>query len=229
MLKYETSKEKKIAVAYKERTKLFTKDFILALCIAIAIHLSFVLLFRIKEIGLLIKINPKNLVFKVESDLALNEVSIDELPSGNGEEVVPAPMDEGMATLDSTTIFAIEKYNKSPFHYIETPLPCFFLDDLISKNESSKKKEIVLSHELSSKKILNAEILKALGQAGKEASVAFKVQVDDATGRVFWSELYRSSGKRFWDKQAAEIIHQLEFAPLENAFVSLGEIELYFQ
>lgn len=230
MLKYERiTKENKIAVTYKDRTALFTTDFILALTVAILLHLSFLFLFDIKEIGLLLRLSPSTLIFNVESDLILNQISVEAESGKAHEDIIREPPYEELF-LVSMPPFSIEKNFDESLHHFDSKMLYIPYEERFSSLPASVKKkvDVILYHEMAGKEITNQHEIAAFEKIKEKGYAKFNVQVDDQLGKVIWSELKGSSGNRVLEQHAKQLLSTLAFAQKEDSFVSLGEVEIIF-
>ena len=228
MLKYERiAKDNKIAVTYKDRTSLFTTDFILALATAIGLHLSFLLLFSIKDIGLLFHMKPSKLIFNVESDPILNQITLD-AEAEQGEAFLSEPPYDGRMTL-TMPIFNVEKHFDESLMHSDTVSLGLPWEERFPKTQSLLKGvEVQLYHAMANRTILNKEAIVEFEKIHGKGYSQFQVQVDDQLGQVIWSELKSSSGNRLLDQKAKQLLHALTFDRIANSFVTLGEVEIIF-
>lgn len=227
MLKYEkTAKDNRILVTFKDRTPLFTQDFAKALAIAVFLHGSFIFLFNIKDIGLLMSFRPANLVFNVESVLASNQVSLEEETAGRSrEDAMQEPPYENLFLVQMPLI-DIEKSFDESLHHLDGKI----LDEVefLPPAKRKKKIEILLSHEMANKKIINESEIAKFEKIEEKGYAKFNVQVEDKTGKIIWSELKTSSGLKKLDQQARKLLAALEFEAAENSFATAGEVEIFF-
>lgn len=230
MLKYERiAKDNKIAVTYKDRTTLFTKDFTLALTVAILLHLSFVFLFNIKDIGLLFRLSPPTLIFNVESDLILNQISLDAESVKAHEDIIREPPYEELFVV-AMPPFNVEKHFDESLQHLDSKMLFTPYDERFSITPAipKKKVEVILYHDMAGKEIVNEHDIAGFEKIKESGYAKYHVQVDDQLGKVIWSELKDSSGNRVLEQHAKQLLSTLVFDKSENSFVSLGEVEIIF-
>lgn len=227
MLKYKRiSKENKITVTFNDRATLFTKDFITALILAIALHLSFISLFNIKDIGLLLAMRPSPLNFNVESVLLNNQISLD-TGSIKIDDVILEPIYDGVA-LASLPFFIIERHFDETLQHLDQKIMALPFEERFATNKNNEKRkpiEVIFYHELAGKEVMHMAELEKIPQKG---FAKFNVQVEDQSGRVIWSELKGSSGIKSVELLANRLLQTLCFKPVEDSFVTLGEVEIIF-
>ena len=61
-----------------------------------------------------------------------------------------------------------------------------------------------------------------------QSLIKIHIQVNDKTGKVFWTKLTETSGNKYLDQIARRMVKLLEFERVENSFISEGEIEILF-
>lgn len=219
MLTYEYVSNK-ILVAYRDSYRLINKDLLIAFCIATIVHLSFLFVFRIKEFNFFLKYQP-TIEFKVESDLT-GALSIDTAQTCLDRSIVNGPCLKESFSIPQMTL--TKTFDQELLFLRDQIIEPFFENHFTKR--AKLPLELVLSHQLFGREIANKALLPT-NDINEEGTVIFRVQVDDTTGRVFWSELVHSSGSRELDKRAIELLSQLEFVAHGN-FMSLGEIEFHF-
>lgn len=224
MLHYEkSSKENQLIIAYKNQKGIFTKDFFLALLIAALIHGSFVLLFNIKDIGLLSSFSA-NLSMNVESDLAYLYNELGQEAFGNFEvktAILEPPFFEKFPPMEEIT------FSPMPKNELIADLPPLILPKIYEpkfvKEGAEKRQELHFSFlgDFSEK-----ERVIPLNEFEKNFLARFSIKIDERSGRIFWIEPILSSGSLALDQKLLNIIKGIQMEPNDDAFVKSGEIEI---
>lgn len=232
MLHYErVSKENQVAVTYKERTTLFSRDFLIGFSIALFLHLFFLFFFHIKELNILSSF-PIAIPMHVESDVAASfgDLSLD---TKTNEDFLKDTLEPPLGLLPPffTLEFRSERQSEDPH-----PFPSWHTlqaaewDELLFESVAPKREPAIffqLSRGLSDKVPLPFE-LKPIPLEAQNQLVRFQVQVDDTTGTIFWIESIKNTGVAEIDNYAANLLKEMRFEPESDSFISDGEIEVHF-
>lgn len=223
MLGVERRRNNTIAVTYKDRTSLFTKDFIFSLSIAIAFHISFLLLFHIKEIGSLFNFPSQDLTFQVESDPVLHQILAEADSSQHFRGWVDMPAYEGITAMAMPNLVIENHLDNALLHLDHQVL---FSKDLsfTEKEPVSKDIEIYVSHQLAGREITYLPDL----PIRERGYAIYDVQIDENSGKIVWAKLKSFSGKPKLELQAKQFLDQMVFQKKENGFIGLGEVRIVF-
>lgn len=233
MLKLEkVYKTGEINITLREQDRFLTKNLLIALGIAIALHLTGVLLFHV------------NLFKIVGSQTQLPTIPLDiEIPSfeeGGGalsaldqEDLLYLLMKEpkGMA-LSFPSVPEIVPYSLSlEGNVADQTRPVVFSQediypiDIFSTREGpSIPTSIIVSGPLSENEFYGESL--SIPETKMAGRVFYEVQVENRTGLIFWHEY--KEGNNLLKSMGEEIIRKLRFLPNENDFVTRGNIEIVF-
>lgn len=245
MLKLErTSHDHDVSVTFRNKEHFFTRPFLTAFGVALAIHLGLILLFQISPLKIRWN-NTSSLPIIVETDLArpgenlvVANISPDALPD-NILLKAPPPL----PFLASYPLFLhnrqIEYIEESPagvnlFNEIEKEI---YLPTFSPAGSSSLKPiSVLISGPLASRALINNPLTKdyrtnvlseLIVQIPKH--LLYSVLVDEQSGRIFWHEPLQQTDNAALEKFVTSIIYGLQFAPTPSAFVTAGKIELHLR
>ncbi|MGK5593893.1 MAG: energy transducer TonB [Parachlamydiaceae bacterium] len=221
MLTYEYVSNK-ILVAYKDSQRFINKDLLIAFSIALAVHLLFLFLFKIKEFNFFFKYQPL-IEFKVESDLAGGVLGIDTSKACLNNKFIEAPC-FGENFVAPSLVLTKKTLDPGVLDLRDHMIEPYFESSF--EEEIKQPLKIILSHNLAGHEMVNKNLLPSR-EIKEEGTVIFRVQIDDMSGRVFWFELIHSSGHPHLDKSSIELLNQIEFVT-HGQFMTLGEIEFHF-
>lgn len=236
MLKLEkVYKTGEINITLREHDRFLTKNLLIALGIAVALHLTGVLLFHV------------NLFKIVGSQTQLPTIPLDiEIPSfeeGGGalsavdqEDLLYLLMKEpkGMA-LSFPSVPEIVPYSLSlEGNVADQTRPVVFSQediypiDIFSTREGpSIPTSIIVSGPLSEIEFYGDGVKSlSIPETKMAGRVFYEVQVENRTGLIFWHEY--KEGNHLLKSTAEEILKKLKFSPNEDGFVTRGNIEIVF-
>jgi hypothetical protein len=233
MLTIEKDNEGKfIAIREKSSDGRWNRTFLAALAIAFFLHSAAALLIQVEPIQVsetLIVLSPAS----VQSDLNLTE----------GSNLVASKIEPRQAKLfllpPTSKLPTISEPAKTPFltsmisfNKDERISPRFF-DVLKRGNRITTIDPIPSSNDLKvTFQIFGKLTNRTLATKIKEYSskqpfhVICEVQVDDRTGKIFWSEFYPPLLNQEAEQIAENLLSELTFAPKTNSFITKGTIEI---
>lgn len=236
MLKLErASREGMISVIVRDKENLFTQPFTLAFCIAIAIHLSLILLFHVAPF----KIGMNDTIFpptRVEADALTKESAIAEIePAIQTIRGLPSPPPSRPQTLHEPKFLTVRpmEYRKAEsttataFNKIENVIYQPEFTPLVAKHQ--KPLEILISGILAEQKLLSNGINDKAIPSSNELRITYSVMVEGRTGKIFWFES-KQHQQHFSaiDKFAESLLNDMKFAANPEMIAMSGEIELHF-
>lgn len=250
MLKLErVSHDNQISVGLRDKKQLFTRSLVTALSIAVGLHLLLLVLFNVSPIKIRWG-NSSFLPVMVEADvsspndsLVLASINHNLQPRTNLLEPKPSlpafPASPTFLPSRQMEFISEKVHTANPFSQIEKAIyqPTF----PPSRQQSvSKPIQLVISGPLATKTILknpvDQVVLPALTSSVKQNArdkmdhlrVIYSVQVDEQTGRIFWTEQKQKTDIPQLDLLAESILKNLQFVSTPASVATSGEIELHF-
>lgn len=243
MLKLEkTSRDHDVSVAFCSKEHFFTRPLLTALAVALGIHLGFIILFQVSPLKIRWDNTPilpsivETELLPPGENLVMAKIDLEALPD-NILTKAPPPLPfladlplflpnrhiefKGQAQALTTLFTEIEK---------EIYLPSFSQAGSPSLGPLS----VHISGPLANKKLINDHLQKYPTNIFSELNtkapqrLLYSVLVDEQSGSVFWHELVEKGVNEAMEKMGSGIIYGLEFAKMPSAFVTAGQIELYF-
>lgn len=207
----------KVSFAFKERIKLWTPQFTLALIVALAIHLVGLLLFRV-DLGVLLTARDPLPSVKVSSYVPLVEV----LPDSNSRLTVASFLDvERKESPDIPNLPLIPlEMEMNPL--IDLALPIAF-DLSFFPNKAINSAAWL---QFSGSGFAHTEMIKELmGPEGTHASLSYR----SSAGTLFWLEWLQTTGDLQLDRQIELFLKSLQTALPAHRLVTEGIIEITFK
>ena len=217
------------------KDKLFTKEFVKSLLIALSLHLISLLIIDVhtfQEIGVFtyppVSVNINMGTEPQIESMMTSSLQIDDNGSYTLESETPIPP---LPKMPPPTIDTRLPHNKAlatykqhfsqiermPYQDITKPLSFF----------KSSQININISGDLADKHLLSSpnNTINHLNIYG-EFYVSFHVQMDEKTGQIFWH--YKESSSNDLDSFAEELLKELQFEPSKDSFITEGKIEFIF-
>lgn len=244
MLKLQrNSQGQEISVAFRSKERFFNRPFLIALSVALAIHIGLILMFHIAPIKIRWS-TASTLPTIVETDLAQKEGSsvtasftVNELTDRLLSTAPPSlPLLADTPIFSKVHHFELNEGSSSIFDLFNDIEQEAYLPAFSPANASSLKPiSVIISGPLAIKILLN-DPLKEINNVDicRELKVCspkqlcYFVRVDEQTGKVFWHESINPSENGAVEAFAVKIIYGLQFETSPIAFVSKGSIELHF-
>lgn len=235
------SREGIISVIMRDKEYLFTRPFAIALTIAVAIHLTLLILFHVGPF----KIGSNETVFtptRVEADAATIESVVAEAKPAvhtlRGLPTVPnsipiLPHDPKFLMVRPVEYTKAESATNQAFSLIEQQIYQPEFDPLLRSQQ--KPLEIIISGVLGEHKLLgglinqeNQPLPKVSNPKTDSQRVIYSVMVQGQTGRIFWFEPAQLSYDTVVDKYTENIMRQMKFATDPKTIAINGTIEFHF-
>lgn len=207
-LRLETDKNSKVHLTINSRTSLWTKDFLIALGIALLTHIAALTLFSV-ELGSFLNLNEKPVTFLVSAD------TMAPITSEHGDEIAEIPpflILKNLKNVDREEIsFSVPspKFDLSNLDLSDFNHPGFSYFT-ISQGPTFAKEPT----QLQSKKICKAKL---------------EFKAESRTGQIFWLNFIESSGDIKLDQQ---ILNELKSAKIQSNSKTIafhGVIEVEFR
>lgn len=236
MLKLEKTSRNGLKVVFRNKENRFTQPFAIAFGIAVGIHLGLVILFHVVpfKIGMNENVFPPT---RVHADTALKESAIAQIAPAvqsirglpplpvSGPTVPPHPKFLAFRPV----VFSSAENSATPsFAQIEKEVyqPEFNPLD----NRPKKPFQIMISGVLAEHGLVSDGIDKKTIPALKKDSVriAYAVQVEGKTGRIFWYEPKQGVLDAAVTRFAEAVLQDMKFA-MDPAMIAMGgEVEMHF-
>lgn len=239
------SREQQIHVFIRDPERQFSHTFLMALGIAVGIHLTALLVFHVIPFRLSFD-GPLLPPVHVESDLAAPMEVLDSGVLANTDRDL-APLryylepKKSMPSLpkppQSSLVRQVEYIKESsiatnPFLGLESDLlqPDFEVFDKTAVN--LQPFDLFLTGTISGAKLiddgLRDKFLPNINQLEKQYRATYAVQVESQTGHIFWFEPKQTTAIEVLDKLAEKILLDMKFIKDKKAFVLSGEVEILF-
>lgn len=222
MLRVEKSKNCQINVCFRKRESCFNPLFLKALGLALAIHLSGFIFFRIHP-------------FKSDSNFIFPPIQVVSQPKLESSLVaIEHPSTENLS-------FPIAMFTPAPFMMPNPPdfsapaLETSSLENVPSISIPIEKTyypiQIHVSGHLANRKLVEGtpdlSPRRTFQSESQQYHLTYRVQVDPETGVVFWIDKLLSSNLKAVDKQVERILHQLRFETNANLDGTQGQIDFF--
>lgn len=228
MLKIERlSKDRKISITVKDRTKLFTPRFALALALAFAVHFLGAVLFHI-DLGVLSTARDSLSAMIVSSDHTIwSKASphfAEQAPIDNPYLVLAPPV----GPIPTSYFPAIRS------HLFKTQTRVEKLETALATSIDIPKKEPVADHLVPIRLHLSRglslqqyslEVPQLIARQGFSAHL--EVKVDPSTGKIFWMDWKQSNGDRKTNHEIEELLKSLKFKLDSQINIAKGEIDIF--
>lgn len=239
MLKLEKASREQISITMRDKERLFTRPLAIAFAIALGYHLLFLILFHVVPL----KLHVSQTIFppvQVEID-GNQEVAV--LANIDSQQMYSSGLPERnpvLPALPSRPSYSEERFleyfqeqarNWNPFQQLEQSVyqPEFMplVHDVVPPIR------ILISGPLSEIELVDDGIDKVFptlrgNSQQNEWKVSYHVMVKEQTGRVFWFEPVIQTHIQAIDHFAEQVLRDLRFNPMKDAFVTAGDIELMF-
>lgn len=237
MLKLEKTLRREIAISLRQQERVFNQTFLIALGIAIVLHLLPFLLFHIKPF----KISNHgtiSLPTHVESDLNtahpfdFDSWVFSQIETKRKFSDLFAPQ-ISFPELPKMSVDLKEKIDKNQLF---TDIEITHLDQLllpITFLTTRDSIQIYISGPLAEKKALEIPYkqLKDLGFETKETCcnsyrVIYDVRVQDESGEIIWFETKERIAEKKYQELADKILEEIRFSPKKNCCITSGQVEI---
>ena len=246
MLKLERhSRLGSVDVLLRHRESLLTPRFLLALSLALFIHLTGLLLFQIKPYFVrdIARLYPpveisidfvKGEEGRVEAQISGDKKSFYffDLPtSAPTFPLLPLTVSKELLTYQDIPL------KKDPFAKLTGELvddELFHLDKLSPSARPAHPIDIRISGSLSRLKVIDEGWSGrdfpgiGFGKRAKNHHTVFEVKVDDRTGHIFWHELQNTLKKTALVAYADKILNRMRFEKDPRGFITEGQVEINF-
>lgn len=253
MLRLEkVSRNREIHISLRAKEHRFNRSFIIALCLAISLHLSAAFIFHIGPFkifdgGLILP--PAMVTAEIENDFdrdvenqAVAQIDNEGIPQRY--LLMPKLSTLTLPKIAEPSVFKEIEFIKekdptfNPFLKIERDLQqIYFVKDEPPKEyipiqifvSGSLDQNNFLRDDLEMKEFFSLFFPKKNSSSYlKYYRVLYAVQVESKTGQVFWFEAKEKSDVEEMNHIAEKMIKNMRFKKEEKSFVSLGEIEIHF-
>jgi hypothetical protein len=234
MLKLEkVSKTLEVSISLRQRDRIFNRSLLQALLIALLIHGAALLLFPIA----VAKISHSQLELppvRVAADLSEGKVSTqleqEELPPAYF--LIPKSLTDSPPPLPSTKIATLQRASpldlmifdswdeerRHPLHELLDPKPHF-----------NSPVTVTLSGPLSFRRLHGTHPSLPSPLPEGLYRVVFHVEMENSTGQIFWYENSVAASDKQINKLAEQMVQEMRFEPIQNGFVTEGEVEFIFR
>lgn len=241
MLKLEkASRDGQISIIIRDKERFFSRPIAVAFALAILYHLLFLIIFQvapfklrlnqtifppvlveadsIKETAIEVNVDRPKTIYSGLPPRPSSQPSLPDYPYFTAERPVEY-IKENSSQINSFLRIEKEVYEPLFFPIEKSPLPPIHI--VISGFLADKK---LLSEGLKGKKL--PAVKSTITQT--ELRNTYAVLVEGRTGRIFWYEPKQQTSITAIDSFAESILHDVQFTPSDEAFVTAGEIELHF-
>ena len=231
--------DKEITLKFSKRRLFWTKELLIALAVSVCIHCLSLGFFHIKAL------KPKNEIILKPSNV-FTEIGVASAHTAQIRiddygfiQTIPAPpigrafLKNLQASNDRPLVFSDEKSNN------------IFINDGFESRELNQDMSLLPALEvyrtIFSVQVAASESLedrldpiktkakRVLISSTETLHFKFAVEVEDRTGKIFYSELIASSGYSKYDHYAEKIIKNLSFSKTKGNFSTKGELDLLIE
>lgn len=236
MLKIESNKKAKIDISLQSRERFFNRSLLTALAAALALHLIVIFVFQIHrligqaekklppafvEADLSVPLDNANDILALAKDPLRKQLYLEPLPSTPPVPEMPNGFYRQMEDVGKIDLYS------NPFDFLE--------DDWEYLNEpkaplKAQNVQLRISGPLAEISLKNDGLASLPDNWKKNAhglplSVAYYVQVESRTGKIFWYNSKHAVPKAL-SRITEKILHNLQFEKQEKGFIESGEIEI---
>ena len=231
--------DKEITLKFSKRRLFWTKELLIALAISVCIHCLSAAFFHIKAL------KPKNEIILKPSNVFTEigsrsthaaQIRIDDY---GFIQTMPAPpigrvfSQNLQASHNRPLVFADEKNNKMS---INEKFGALELNQDMSTFPALEVYRTIFSVQVAASESLEDRLnpmetkaKRVLISSTETLHCKFGVEVEDRTGKIFYSELISSSGYPKYDHYAEQIIKNLSFFKTRGNFSTRGELDLLIE
>lgn len=218
------NRQNPIVISFRERPIVFSRELINAFGIALALHLSALILFHISpfkvrnpEIILppsLVNIELPQSEGQVMTELLENEPRL-RLPPAPQWTMPSLPEIPDSSSFIGNSLASMEPILKQPFQDISIPIPQMEL-------KKTQNVRVNVSGPLADCSMDSLIV----GTTGRMDRQCYAVKVEARKGTIFWFE--QLEGSKEGKAHAEELLSVLKFRPKGNALVLSGEVEIIY-
>lgn len=232
--------EKQITLKFDKKNNFWTREFLLALCISLLMHLLFYgvvhVRFSLPQADFILK--PSRVFAEVQiNSEALKPPQVDEFGFLQNQLMRPQKtvfFEQGQLLRSSAPLALLEEAPFSPQYQFENyPIKPEDSEIFIPSLEAFKVAEpirMVASSHLMDRLYIPKVKAKKLSIAETETLFClFNVEFEDRTGKLFVSELLTPTGYAKYDQYALQILNKLRMKPEKGRFSTKGEIQIFIE
>lgn len=233
MLKLEREQQTSaLTLKFRERETVFRPLFLQSLAIAIAFHLSFFIFFHIAPFSLISSFTFPPVA--VESPTSTHQTLTVSTARWDTDHDVLSPPLSALPPLDwvaipsSDILFSPANYDIERMKHLES-LDWPLLNEPLPIQLEEPRINLTVSGELAQRPLLSHDPLleersPLTLQPPLYAYIDYRVQIDEHTGKIFWTEQLRSSGIAHVDRSIEMLIYRLEFEADGKLEATIGNL-----
>jgi hypothetical protein len=234
MLKLEREQQTStFTLKFRERETMFHPLFLQALAIALAFHLSFFIFFHIAPFSLISSFTFPPVA--VESPASTNQTLVVSTARWETDHDRLSPPLSTLPPLDwidipsSDILFSHVNYDIDRMRHLEAP-DWPLLHEPLPVQLEEPRIHLTISGDLAQRPLLSHDPLLdersplTNNKPPLYAYIDYRVQIDEHTGKIFWTEQLRSSGIAHVDKSIERLINRLEFETDDTLEATIGNL-----